>query len=122
MDFGWVLPLIASVLTSLLTVGAGLLVARRFNKLGGGEAQERLNNIREELDDAMTKKLKLMEDRLVVADAEYGRCKAKVLVMERIVKKLRAERVELRQEMHALHEEVRVLRVDRKGATDRATD
>ncbi len=95
--------LIVSVAASVTTVGGGLLVARRFQRLGGGEAQERLNAIRKELDDAMS-------DKVRVLDEEFSFCKKRLLEVEIDVKRLRSDRIDLKQEIGDLHEEIRKLR------------
>jgi uncharacterized coiled-coil DUF342 family protein len=107
--------LIASVAVSVGTVGMGYLVARRFQKLGGGEAQARLNRIRKDLDDAMTQKVDLLEEQFVG-------CKNRLIEVEKTVKQLRRERLELKQEIADLHAELRTMRVDRRGAKDRSGD
>ncbi len=106
--------LVASVIVSVGTVGAGYLVARRFQKLGGGEAQERLNTIRKELDDAMAEKVRLLEE-------QFKGCKDRLIEVEATVKTLRNERRQLRQDVDDLHAELRTMR-NRTGAKDRASD
>jgi hypothetical protein len=105
--------LIASVIVSVGTVGAGYLVARRFQKLGGGEAQERLNTIRKDLDDAMAEKVRLLEE-------QFQGCKKRLIEVEGSVTTLRAERRQLKQDVDDLHDEIRILRPDRRGAKDRS--
>lgn len=107
--------LLASVAASVITVVGGLVVARKFQKLGGGEAQERLNAIRKELDDAMTEKVSFLEE-------QFAGCKKRLGEVENQLKAVRAERIELKQEIGDLHEEIRDLRPDRRGARDRTND
>lgn len=99
----------------MATVGGGYLVARRFQKLGGGDAQLRLNAIRKELDDAMTDKVQLLE-------TDFASCKTRLVEVESQMKRMRAERIDLKQEVRDLHDELRKLRPDRHGAKDRADD
>lgn len=110
-----VLPLIASVAVSVLTVLTGGAVARRFQKLGGGEAQDRLNVIRKELDDAMGDKVRLLQE-------QFDGCKKRLVEVEASLTTIRAERRELRGEISDLHAELRRLRPDRRGAKDRGDD
>lgn len=112
MDLG---ALLASVAASVLTVGGGFLVARRFQKLGGGEAQERLNGIRKELDVAMTEKVDFLEE-------QFAGCKKRLIEVEATVERMRKERIDLKQEIGDLHRELRTLRIDRRGAKDRTDD
>lgn len=107
--------LLASVAVSVGTVVTGFLVARRFQKLGGGAAQERLNTIRKELDDAMNDKLRLLGD-------DFSACKTRLVEVEGQLKAMRKERIALKQEIADLHAELRQLRVDRRGAKDRVDD
>lgn len=107
--------LIASVAVSIVTVLTGGAVARRFQKLGGGEAQERLNTIRKELDDAMTDKVDLLESQFVA-------CKRRLAEVEEQLKAMRVDRRNDRQEIADLHLELRKLRPDRRGARDRGDD
>ena len=107
--------LLASVTVSVGTVVAGYLVARRFQKLGGGEAQERLNRIRAELDDAMSEKVRVLEE-------QFRACKERLVEVEKQLTKVRQERIDLKQEIGDLHDEIRVLRPDRRGAKDRTSD
>lgn len=112
MDLG---ALIASVAASVATVGGGYLVARRFQRLGGNEAQDRLNQIRKELDDAMTDKVRGL-------DEEFVGCKKRLIEVEAELKRVRTERLDLKQEIGDLHDEIRAVRPDRRGATDRSDD
>lgn len=112
MDFG---ALVASVTVSVGTVVAGYLVARRFQKLGGGEAQDRLNKIRADLDAAMSEKLRLLEE-------QFAGCKTRLIEVEKTVTTLRAERRQLMQDIADLHSEIRAMRPDRKGRQDRSSD
>lgn len=118
--------LLASVIASVATIAGGYAVARRFQKLGGGDAQIRLNAIRKELDDAMTEKLQVMGD-------DFLACKVRLVEVEAIVEKLREdatiaakkwgrERLDFRSEITDLHDELRRLRTDRNGASDRSSD
>lgn len=107
--------LLVSVAASVATVGGGLLVARRFQRLGGGEAQERLNLIRKELDDAMADKLRLMAE-------DFAGCKKRLGEVEAELKRVRAERIDLKQEIMDLHRELRALHPDRRNAKDRDGD
>ncbi len=107
--------LLASVAASVATVGGGLVVARRFQKLGGGEAQARLNAIRKELDDAMT-------DKVRVLDEQFAGCKKRLAEVEAELKRVRAERIDLKQEIGDLHDELRAMRPDRRNAHDRSGD
>lgn len=107
--------LLTSVAASVLTVGGGLVVARRFQKLGGGEAQDRLNAIRKELDDAMTDKVRVLEE-------QFAACKKRLIEVEAELKRVRAERIDLKQEIGDLHDEIREMRPDRRGAKDRGSD
>jgi predicted nucleic acid-binding Zn-ribbon protein len=106
---------LASVIVTTMTVGGGYVVARRFQKLGGGEAQERLNAIRKELDDAMEDKVRVLEERLKGANG-------RIVALEGQVKRLRDERIDLKQEIADLHDELRTLRPDRRGHRDRSDD
>lgn len=110
-----IVQLIAPVLITLGTVAAARAVAQRFQKLGGGEAQDRLNSIRKELDDAMTQKVQLLEE-------QFTGCKARLVSMEKTVAKLSEERIDLKQEIADLHDELRTLRPNRRGRLDRASD
>lgn len=112
MDWG---ALAASVLASVITITGGALVARRFKMLGGDKAQGRLNVIREELDIAMSQKVRLLED-------ELAKSKERIAQLEVTVRDLRRERLEMQLDMDALHEELRKIRVDRHGAKDRSSD
>ena len=107
MDIG---ALVLSVLASVITVGGGYIVARRFQKLGGGDAQLRLNAIRKELDDAMSDKLKLIED-------DFAGCKRRLIGVEAELKRVRAERIDLKQEILDLHNELRKMQQPRRGRT-----
>lgn len=107
--------LVASVAVSIITVLTGGAVAKRFQKLGGGEAQERLNLIRKELDEAMGDKVRLLEEQFVG-------CKKRLGEVETTVTAMRRERRELRQEITELHHELHQLRPDRLGAKDRSDD
>lgn len=118
--------LLASVIASVATVIGGFVVARRFQKLGGGDAQFRLNTLRKELDDAMTEKLRVVGD-------DFLACKMRLIEVEAIVETLRTdadtaakkwsrERLDFRSEITDLHAELRRLRTDRNGALDRAND
>ena len=120
------LSLVGAGVVALVTVGSGFLVARRFQKLGGGEAQDRLNAIRKELDDAMEDKTKLLSD-------QFDGCKTRLLAVEGGMRKQQerhteatrrwgVERREFRREIFDLHTELRRLRPDRTGAKDRADD
>ena len=123
MDIG---ALLASVIASVGVVGSGYLVARRFQKLGGGEAQERLNKIRAELDAAQAEKIAGLE-------AQFLGCKTRLVEVEKTVETMAAqavtaaskwarERTHLNQEIHNLREDVRRLSPDRRGAKDRTDD
>lgn len=107
--------MLASVFASVATVGGGYLVARRFQKLGGNEAQDRLNKIRADLDEAMQDKLRVLGD-------DFAGCKTRLVEVESTVERMRRERIDLKQEIGDLHRELRKLRVDRKGALDRTDD
>jgi predicted nuclease with TOPRIM domain len=107
--------LAASVVTSVGIVFAGWSVARRFQKLGGDVAQERLNKIRAELDAAMAEKVSFLEEQFVG-------CKKRLIEVEDQLKRMRGERIELKQEVADLHAELRTMRGDRKGRADRAGD
>lgn len=112
---GAALPLVASVLVSVGTVVAGYFVARRFQKMGGGEAQDRLNRIRQEVADAAEERVKQLED-------EFTGCKSRLIEVEATVKMMRRERIALRQEIDDLYAELRSLRPDRAGRQDRVGD
>lgn len=123
MDVG---ALVASVLASVATVGGGYLVARRFQKLGGGAAQDRLNKIREEV-------AKAAEERVDQLEEQFQGCKVRLVEVEGTVRKLEddaaaaakrwsRERIDLKQEITDLHHELRKLRTDRRGAADRSDD
>lgn len=107
--------LAASVATSVLAVVGGLAVARRFRKIGGDEAQDRLNEIRKELDDAMTDKVSLLS-------ADFAGCKLRLIEVEAELKRVRAERIDLKQEIGDLHRELRAMRDRRPSTRARATD
>ncbi len=102
-------------MVSVSTVAAGYLVARRFQKLGGGEAQLRLNAIRAELDAVMSGKVRLLEE-------QFAGCKTRLAEVEGVVETMRRERRTLKQDIADLHEEVRMLRPNRTGAKDRVND
>jgi len=106
---------LASVIVTSMTVGGGYLVARRFQKLGGGEAQERLNAIRKELDDAMEDKVRVLEERLKGANG-------RIVTLEAQVRRLRDERIDLKTEIRDLYVELGKLQPDRKGHRDRIGD
>lgn len=106
---------VASVIVTTMTVGGGYLVARRFQKLGGGEAQERLNAIRKELDDAMEDKVRVLEDRLKTANR-------RIVTLEGQVERLRNERLDLKAEIRDLYVELAKLQPDRRGHRDRISD
>lgn len=90
-------------------------MARRFQKLGGGEAQERLNAIRKDLDDAMTQKVNLLEE-------QFTGCKKRLVEVEDTLAAMRRERRDLRQEVYDLTKELRQMRPNRVGAKDRKDD
>ena len=104
MDLG---PLIASVVTSVGIVAAGYATARRFQKIGGNDAQERLNKIRADLDDAMTEKVRVLEDQFLA-------CKRRLGEVEDQMKAWRRERIDLKQEIDDLHDDLRTMRAERK--------
>lgn len=107
--------LVASVVVTIATVLTGKAVTSRFQKLGGGEAQERLNTIRKELDDAMTDKVSLLETQFVA-------CKSRLAEVETRLTAMKRERRDDRQEIADLHRELRQMRPDRSGARDRTDD
>lgn len=100
-----------AVVASLLAVGASYLMTRRFQKLGGGEAQERLNEIRKELDAATTEKLRLLGE-------QFTACKVRLVQVEAQLKRMSDERRDLRQDVSDLHDEIRDLRGARKVNQD----
>lgn len=104
-----------SVLASVSTVGGGFLVARRFQKLGGNEAQDRLNQIRAELDHAMSEKVRVLDEQFVG-------CKRRLIEVEAELKRVRAERIDLKQEIGDLHAELREMRDRPRGSKARADD
>lgn len=105
MDLG---PLIASVVTSVGIVVAGYAAARRFQKIGGNDAQDRLNKLRADLDAAMLEKVQVLEDQFVA-------CKTRLGEVEAQMKTWRRERIGLKQEIDDLHDELRTMRGERKG-------
>lgn len=120
------IPVLAAVAASLVTVLGAQAVARRFQRLGGGEAQELLNSLRKEIVDAM-------EERYVLLEKEFTGCKARLATVERQTAAQRrahlvaarrwvVERREFRAEVHDLHDELAKLRPERSGRRDRTTD
>jgi hypothetical protein len=110
----WLAPLLATLLAAGLTVGAGIIVARRFRKLGGGEAQERLNATYKELNVALQIKI----DGLLVALDErndaFHDCKKE---LDELAKVTRRERLLFQQDADDLRTELRGLR-NRADAAD----
>lgn len=122
----WLPPVVGAVVASVAAAVSAWLVARRFQKLGGGEAQDRLNTIRKELDEAMDEKLVNLRD-------QFDTCKKRLIVVEQMVKTQKAthgeaarkwviERRELKRELFALHADLHKLQPDRTGARDRDSD
>jgi phage shock protein A len=102
-------PLIASVITSVGIVAAGYLAARRFQKLGGGEAEARLTKIQADLVTAMSEKVDLLED-------QFKGCKTRLIEVEKTVERMRKERIDLKQEIVDLHDELKTFRPRRAKA------
>lgn len=122
----WLGPTIGAIVASSLGGLFAWLAARRFQKLGGGEAQERLNTIRAELDDAMEEKLANLKEQFEACKTRLGQVEVD-LTSERTkhesaLRRLREERRDLREELGQLHREVRALKPNRDGAHDRSDD
>ena len=63
----------------------------------------------------MTEKVRLLEE-------QFAGCKKRLIEVEAELKRVRSERIDLKQEIGDLHDEIRAMRPDRRGAADRAND
>ena len=112
------LTLTSAIVAPLIITGGGLLVARRYARLGGGEAQVKLNTTLRGLADAYEEKLALRDGTLAEMRTEMDACKTRLEAMERAEHKWRAERLDLKQEVGDLHDELREVRRAIKGDAD----
>lgn len=103
MNLAAIGQLLLSVIASVITIAGGYAVAKKFQKMGGGEAQTRLNNVRKELDDALNEKVRLLTE-------QFDGCKGRLIAMEAQVDTMRKERIEYKQEISELHRQLTLLR------------
>lgn len=122
----WLPPVLGAVIASGAAAVSAWLVARRFQKLGGGEAQDRLNTIRAELDAAMEEKLGNLKEQFEACKKRLGEVETNLTAErtkhESALRRLREERRDLREEIGQLHREVRSMKPNRDGAHDRSGD
>lgn len=94
----WVTVLLA-IAGTLLTLGAGRVVARRYEKLGGGEAQIKLNATLKDLNDTYEDKLRERDATIAQMRIEMTECKVRLEQVEKREDRWQEERIELKQEL-----------------------
>jgi hypothetical protein len=119
------LIIILGIISTSLTLGGGLIIARRYEKMGGGEAQAKLNVTLKELTDAYEEKLRLRDGDLAAMKAEMAGCKDRLESMERreidLAAQVKArEELWLNEKIELKHELAEVYR--RLGMTKREND
>lgn len=97
------LTILLAIGGTLVTLGGGRIIAKRYERLGGGEAQLKLNATLKELNDAYEDKL-LERDR-TIADMrnEMNRCEQRLKNVEDREEQWHTERLELKKELAVVY-------------------
>lgn len=94
----WAIILIG-VVGSLAPIVTGYLVARRYQRLGGDEAQIKLNVTLKDLNDAYEEKLQQRDDTIAEMRIEMATCKERLETMEERDEVWMREKIELKREL-----------------------
>ena len=109
----WLVVLLGLAAT-VAPIATGYLVAKRYQALGGGEAQIKLNVTLQDLTKAYEEKLTLRDDTIREMKAGFDECKGRLAAMEHREMMWLEEKIELKKELAAVYR--------RLGMTKRETD
>lgn len=102
------LTVLISLATGLAALIGSVFVARRYQQLGGGEAQKKLNAVYRELNGAFEEQINELKGQIASRDK-------RIKQLETDITAARAERRTLKQDVDDLHEQIRALRAQVNG-------
>lgn len=107
------LVILLGISASLGPIAGGAFIAKRYERMGGGAVQLKLNASLKELNEAYEDKLQQRDAELREMHNEMQQCKGRLEVMESKEERWMAERIELKSELAAVYR--------RLGMTPRAS-
>lgn len=121
MDGSSIVALILGLTATFASAGSAIFIARRYKKLGGDTAQQQVNSVYRELSDGLDRRLKMRDQELgdclqkvndFLRDAEVAaeEQKRKEKAHEVEQRSWRKERLQFKQEIDDLRDQVRELR------------
>ncbi len=120
------MALVLSVLAAGVAAVGSFFVARQYKRMGGGEAQVKLNELRKEIVDDYETRVDQLEDQFTGCRSRLAEVEAAMADMktkhDTDTRRWTRERFDLKQEISDLHDEIRTLRPNRPNARDRAGD
>lgn len=93
------LIIVLGLAATLAPIGSGWLVAQVYRKMGGGEAQLKLNVTLKDLNDAYEDKLGLRDATIAELRNDFIACKTRLETMEAKEQTWMEERIELKKEL-----------------------
>ena len=97
------LVILFGIAASLGPIAGGAFIARRYERMGGGAVQLKLNASLKELNEAYEDKLEIRDRDISQMHDEMQQCKGRLEAMEAKEERWMAERIELKGELAAVY-------------------